>query len=347
MSRSIDRRRIALVAFPDVQVLDVTGPLEVFGRTARWLQEHGRRTDPAYTTELLATQAGTIATSSSGLRLVVDRSVQQVRGRIDTLLVAGGIGTRAAMQDRVLLRWLRRMAPRVRRLGSVCTGTFVLAEAGLLDGRRVTTHWRACQTLAQRYPQISVEPDPIFVRDGHIYTSAGVTAGMDLALALVEQDHGHAVALEVARELVLFLRRPGGQSQFSAQLALQAADRTPLRELQAWIVDHPAGDLSVPALAARVAMSPRNFARVFVREVGSSPARFVEAVRLDAARRRLEESSNGIEAVAAECGFGSAESMRRVFLRHLRVGPSAYRRRFTHTPAQQKGEQAWAPRLAS
>ena len=321
-------QRVALVAFPDVQVLDVTGPLEVFARTARWLCEHGRRSDAAYTTELLATAPGTI-TASSGLRLGVDRTLREVRGRLDTLLVAGGIGSRAAMHDEVLLRWLRRTAPRVRRLGSVCTGAFILAEAGLLDGRRATTHWRSCAALARRYPQVAVDPDPIFVRDGNVYTSAGVTAGMDLALALVEEDHGHEVALEVARELVLFLRRPGGQSQFSAQLATQAADREPLRELQTWIADHLDDDLSVPALAARVAMSPRNFARVFTREVGVTPARFVETARLEAARRRLAESRHGVDAVAAQCGFGTAESMRRSFVRHLRVPPTAYRHRFT------------------
>jgi len=336
---------VALVAFPDVQVLDVTGPLEVFARTARWLREHGRRNDLAYTTELLATQPGTMATSN-GLRLVVDHRLREVRGRIDTLLVAGGIGTRAAMADRVLLQWLRRMAPRVRRLGSVCTGAFILAEAGLLDGRHATTHWRSCAALARGYPQIRVDPDPIFVRDGNLYTSAGVTAGMDLALALVEEDHGHEVALHVARELVLFLRRPGGQSQFSAQLAVQTADREPLRELQAWIADHLDNDLSVPALAARVAMSPRNFARVFTHEVGATPARFVENVRVEAARRRLEESTDGVDAVAAACGFGTAETLRRAFLRRLRVAPSAYRHRFTSRQPP-KGEHTWVSRLAS
>ena len=328
--KTTEPRRVAIVAFPDVQVLDVTGPHEVFARTARWLCEHGRRTDPAYTTELLATTPGTLA-ASSGLRLVVDRTLRDVRGSIDTLLVAGGTGTRAAMQDQALLRWLRRMAPRVRRLGSVCTGSFILAEAGLLDGRHATTHWRSCAVLAQRYPQIRVDADPIFVRDGNVYTSAGVTAGMDLALALVEEDHGREVALHVARELVLFLRRPGGQSQFSAQLATQTADREPLRELQAWIADHLGDDLSVPALAARVAMSARNFARVFTREVRITPARFVENARVEAARRRLEESTHGVDAVAAQCGFGTAESMRRAFLRRLRVPPSAYRHRFTST----------------
>jgi transcriptional regulator GlxA family with amidase domain len=320
-------RHVALVAFPDVQTLDVVGPLEVFASAARWLTACGRRRDDAYTVEILARAPGAVVTSS-GVRLGVDRSLARARRGIDTLLVAGGVGVAAALRDRALLAWLKTSAPRVRRLGAVCSGTFLLAEAGLLDGRRATTHWRACDELARRYPRVTVEPDPIFVRDGRIYTSAGVTAGMDLALALVEEDHGRTVALHVARELVLFLRRPGGQSQFSAQLAAQAAEREPLKELQAWIAEHPGADLAVAALAGRVAMSPRNFARVFAHEVGLTPARYVEQVRVEAARRRLEESGAGVDAVAADCGFGSAESMRRAFLRTVRVTPSAYRSRF-------------------
>jgi transcriptional regulator GlxA family with amidase domain len=324
------QRRVAVVGFPDAQMLDIVGPLEVFARSGRWLRDHGRRADDAYAVEILAAAAGPFA-ASSGLQLVAARAFAEVRGGIDTLLVAGGVGVAQAVRDRALLRWLERMAPRVRRLGSVCTGTFVLAEAGLLDGRRVTTHWRACTRLARLYPALQVDPDPIFVRDGDVWTSAGVTAGMDLALALVEDDHGRDVALAVARELVLFLRRPGGQSQFSAQLAVQSADREPLRELQAWIPEHLDADLSVPALARRAAMSPRNFARVFTREVGRTPARFVEALRVEAARRRLEECGDGVDAIASQCGFGTAESMRRAFLRTLRVPPSDYRDRFRAT----------------
>ena len=319
-------RHVAVLTYADGQTLDVIGPLEVFAAASRWLSDHGRA--PAYRVEVLAAAVGPVR-MASGLHILATRAFRNVRSGIDTLLVAGGEGTVAAMQDRALLAWLRRVAARVRRLGSVCTGTFILAEAGLLDGRRVTTHWRTCAALAKRYPQLTVDPDPIFVRDGNVYTSAGVTAGMDLALALVEEDCGRDVAMQVARGLVLFLRRPGGQAQFSAQLALQAADREPLRELQAWIADHLDADLSVPALAARVAMSPRNFARVFTHQVGVTPGRFVEQLRIEAARRRLEESTHGVDAVAAQCGFGSAESMRLAFVRRLRVPPSAYRHRFT------------------
>jgi transcriptional regulator GlxA family with amidase domain len=320
-------RTIAVVAYPGVQILDVTGPLEVFARAGGVAVERGRAATSPYRIEVLAPEAG-IVRSMSGVGLVAERALRDVGDGIDTLLVAGGQGTTAMLEDASVLRWVRRMAPRVRRLGSVCSGTFILAATGLLDGRRATTHWAWCDALAQMFPRVTVERDPIFVRDGNIYSSAGVTAGMDLALALVEEDLGRDVALETARGLVLFLRRPGGQSQFSAQLAVQAADREPIRELCAWIVEHPEADLAVETLARRVAMSPRHFARVFTHEVGVTPGRYVEKVRIEAARRRLEESTNGVDAIADACGFGTAETMRRAFLRTLRVPPSAYRGRF-------------------
>ncbi len=327
----VPRRRVVVIAFPDFQVLDVTGPLEVFGRTARWLVERGHRSDLAYSVELAAAKVGPL-TTSSGLKLVADRSYRDLGRDVDTLLVAGGRGARAASRDRALLACLTRLAPRVRRLGSVCTGTFILAAAGLLEDRRATTHWAWCDELARLHPRIAIDPDPIFTRDGSVYTSAGVTAGMDLALALVEEDFGRDVALQVARQLVLFLRRPGGQSQFSAQLAVQTSDREPLCELQHWMSDHLCSDLSVAALAERVAMSPRHFARVFAGELGMTPARFVERLRVEAARRRLEESADGVDGVASACGFGSPEAMRRAFLRTVRVSPSAYRSRFRASP---------------
>ena len=320
-------RRIVMLAFPDAQVLDITGPLEVFGRAARLLiDERGWRV-PAYTVEIAASKAGPFVTSS-GILLIADRSIARVRGSIDTLLVAGGQGTTAALRNRKLIDWLRASVNRTRRLCSVCTGAFLLAEAGLLDGLSATTHWRQCDRLAARYLAVSVETNPIFVRAGKIFTSAGVTAGIDLALALLEDDHGRDIALAVARELVMFLRRPGGQSQFSVQLSAQQADREPLRDLQRWIADHLGTDLSVEALARRAAMSPRNFARVFTREVGMTPGAFVENSRVEAARRRLEESAEGVDSIASACGFGTRESMRRAFIRTLHVPPSAYRSRF-------------------
>jgi transcriptional regulator GlxA family with amidase domain len=320
-------RHVAFVAFPDVEVLDVIGPMEVFSQAAIFGSTPGG--GPAYTVELVARRAGPLMTSC-GARLIAERAATDVRSPIDTLVVAGGLGTEAAMQDRLLVAWIRRTARRVRRVASVCSGAFLLAEAGLLEGRRATTHWRACDELALRYPGVRVESDPIFVRDGDVYTSAGVSAGMDLALALVEDDLGREVALEVARNLVLFLKRPGGQSQFSSQLAVQAAEREPLRRLQTWIADHLTEDLSVPALAREVAMSERNFSRLFARETGTTPARFVERARLEAARRRLEESPPhvGVEEIAAQAGFASSEILRRAFLRAFGVAPSAYRTRF-------------------
>jgi transcriptional regulator GlxA family with amidase domain len=223
---------------------------------------------------------------------------------------------------------VRSAARRSRRVASVCTGAFVLAQAGLLDGRRATTHWEWCDVLAGLYPAVAVERDAIFVVDGSLYTSAGVTAGMDLALALVEEDLGPKVARDVAQQLVIFLRRPGGQSQFSSQLAALPAERAPLRELQAWIPANAGADLSVTALAERAAMSPRNFARAFRRETGMTPAAYVESVRVEQARIALEGSQAPVETIAARCGFGTVETMRRAFHRRLGVGPAAYRSRF-------------------
>jgi transcriptional regulator GlxA family with amidase domain len=220
-------------------------------------------------------------------------------------------------------------ARRVRRIGSICTGAFLLASAGLLDGKRVTTHWKWARELAQRCARATVDPDPIYIRDGNTYTSAGITAGMDLALALVEEDLGSPLALKVAREMVLYLRRPGGQSQFSAAMALQASDRRHIEELRTWAFDHLDEDLTVEKLALKAGMSPRHFARVFAKEAGITPARFIERLRVEAARRRLEESRDKLEKIATDCGFGSLSSLRRSFLRVLHVPPADYRSRFT------------------
>ncbi len=317
---------MGIVIYDGVQSLDVVGPAEVFAMATQYLERAGTAVETGYEVCLLGPGDGLVRTSS-GLRLQVDRPFSAVGGRVDTLIVAGG-RARAAARDASLLAWLRAIAPRVRRLASVCTGAFVLAAAGLLDRRRATTHWAAVGALAREFPAVSVDPDALYVRDGSVYTSAGVTAGMDLALALVEEDLGRAAALAVARHLVLFLKRPGGQSQFSAHLAAQAIEDGPLRDLPAWVVEHLGTDLSVEALARRVAMSPRHFARVFRRETGTTPARFVARVRVEGARRALEDTTLPVETVAERCGFGSAEHMRRTFRRHLRVVPREYRRRF-------------------
>ncbi|NUK21337.1 GlxA family transcriptional regulator, partial [Streptomyces lunaelactis] len=246
-------------------------------------------------------------------------------------LVPGGNGTRTP--DPRLIDWLRTHAPRAERLVSICTGALLLAEAGLLDGHRVTSHWAVCERLARDYPAVEVDPDPIFVRDGKLATSAGVTAGIDLALALVEEDHGRDIALTVARHLVVFLRRPGNQAQFSAQLAVQTARREPLRDVQQHITEHPEGDLSVEALAARARLSPRHFARAFQEETGMTPGRYVERVRLEQARRLLEDTPDGVEEISRACGYGTPEAMRRAFVKVLGSAPAEYRRRF-HAPVQ-------------
>ena len=305
---------MVIVVYDGVQSLDVAGPAEVFAA--------------AGDTVRIVSADGAPVRCSSGITLLPDGDVRSVGGRIGTLLVAGGEGTPAAVADRRLIAWLQAAAGRAHRVASVCSGAFLLAEAGLLDGRRATTHWSVCHVLAELYPSVDVDPEPIFVRDGDVWTSAGVTAGMDLALAMVEGDRGRDVALTIARRLVLFLRRPGNQAQFSAQLAGQLAGRDTLRDIQRWVADHPGGDLSVDALARRAGMSVRHFARSFRAEVGSTPARYVEATRIEAARRRLEETDESVDAVAIACGFGSPETLRRAFLRVLHVPPTEYRRRF-------------------
>jgi transcriptional regulator GlxA family with amidase domain len=314
-------RRIAILAFEGAQTLDVTGPYEVFS-TANRLCGGGE-----YDVEIVAPEKRALRTGS-GLAIVPDRATSGVRGGLDTLLIAGGEGVLRAVEDERLVRWIKRAAGRSRRVASVCTGAYLLARAGLLDGRSAATHWASAGDLARRHPEVEVDPEAIFVRDGDVWTSAGVTAGMDLALALVEEDLGRRVALETARWLVVFVQRPGGQSQFSSHLRAQVAERRPLRELQEWMTANLDADLSVPALASRAAMSERNFARAFGREVGMTPAAYVEALRVDDARLRLESSGQKLEAVAHDCGFGTVETMRRAFHRRLGVGPAGYRERF-------------------
>jgi transcriptional regulator GlxA family with amidase domain len=321
-------KNIVFLAAPGSQILDVAGPFQIFVRAAEiFLRDHPSR-KPPYNVVLASTSRHKPVLTNCGLVLTASETFRTLRGPIDTLLVAGGSGLEAAARDRELLAWLRATARRVRRIGSICTGAFLLASAGLLDGKRVTTHWKWAAELAARCRRATVDPDPIYIRDGNTYTSAGITAGMDLALALVEEDLGSPLALKVAREMVLYLRRPGGQSQFSAALSLQASDRKQIEELRSWAFDHLDQDLTVEKLAAKAAMSPRHFARVFLKETGITPARFVERLRVEAARRRLEESRDKLEKIATDCGFGSLSSLRRSFIRVLHVPPADYRNRF-------------------
>ena len=324
MARAVGERDVTIVTFPEFQILDVTGPAEVFSHATRFLAASGKA--GGYRVRLVARKRGPLA-STSGIEVVVE-ALPALPCRTDTLLVTGGSGTRIAVRDEALVGWIRRVSRSARRVTSVCTGAFLLARAGLLDGRRATTHWDSCAALASRHPEVKVEPDRIFVKDGSVYTSAGVTAGIDMALALVAEDHGRDLALKIARALVVFMKRPGGQSQFSTQLATQAADTEPLADLRAWIEDNVAKDLAVSVLARRTGMSPRNFARRFTEQIGTTPARYVATVRLAAARRRLEETAHGLERVATDCGFGTTESLRRTFADALGTTPSGYRQRF-------------------
>lgn len=311
------QRTVLVVLFDDLQSLDVTGPVEVFAGA----EKHTPGTYRVRTASL----DGRPVRTSSGLTLVPDTSLADVP-EAHTLLVPGGQGTR--LPDPRLVDWVCWHGPRATRLVSVCTGAIVLAEAGLLDGRRATTHWAYCDTLARHHPAVQVDADPIYVRDGQVATSAGVTSGIDLALALVEEDLGRDTALSIARHLVVFLRRPGNQAQFSAQLAAQTARREPLRDVQQWITEHPAADLSVEVLAARARLSPRHFARAFRAETGTTPGRYVDRVRLEHARRLLEDTADGVEEISRASGYGTPEAMRRAFVKALGAAPAEYRRRF-------------------
>lgn len=319
-------RRVVIAVFPGIQGLDLVGPLEVFDAAHRVLA-HQSPGAPGYRVSVVAATRAVLRTES-GLRIVPDGTFAGVRGPVDTLLIAGGAGARRASRDPAVSAWVRRVVPRCRRVASVCTGAFVLGSAGVLDGRRATTHWAHAARLQAAYPSAQVSSDAIYVHDQHLWTSAGVTAGMDLSLALVEEDLGRHVALTVARQLVVFVRRAGGQSQFSAQLSSQLAEREPLRDLQTYIAEHPTADLRVPALSARAGMSPRNFARAFAAEVGVTPAAFVERARVEVARRLLETTTTDIEGVSTQAGFARVETLRRAFQRQLNVAPNEYRRRF-------------------
>ncbi len=319
-------RHVVMVAMPCCEIVEIGGALDIFF-AANLVLDGGP--DPGYAVEVVSPV--TTVREWDGLRLAADRSYRAVRGDVDTLIVTGIDGPEDAQRDPDFIHWLARTALRVRRVVGLCTGSFVLAEAGLLEGRNATTHWMYCDELARRYPAVTVQRDPIYVRDRGVYTSAGSTAGLDLVLALVEEDLGRRVALQVAQRMVFFLKRPGGQAQFSALLSTQLAEREPIRDLQAWILEHPKADLSVDTLARRLAMSPRNFFRIFVREVGLTPGRFVERVRVEAARRLLQETSRGVPDVAAACGFGTPETMRIAFRRTLGVSPNGYRNRFDTT----------------
>ena len=317
-------RDVVMVTFDGAQILDVTGPLEVFSSASRFLP------GVLYRSQVVSTEGGLVR-ASCGMEFT-SLPITEVSGPVDTLMVAGGADMDAAVADTTLLGHVRRLATDARRVTSVCSGAFVLAAAGLLDGRRATTHWAECGLLDDTYADVTVDPDAIYVRDGNVWTSAGITAGIDLTLALVADDHGHQAAATVARQLVVYLRRSGGQAQFSALLAGQAADTEPVRDLLSWLRDHLSDDLSVAALARQINLSERQFTRVFKAEVGATAADHVEAVRLDSACRLLETTNRTIEQIAKTCGFGTPETMNRTFRRRLDTTPGDHRHHFRLDP---------------
>jgi transcriptional regulator GlxA family with amidase domain len=312
--------RIVIVGFPSAQILDVTGPLEVFSSASRFLSI------PRYVTEIVSTDGGSVL-STSGLEFA-STPIDEVVGHVDTLVVSGGRDMDLVAANTKLVDNIRRLAGQSRRVTSVCSGAFLLAAAGLLDGRRATTHWAECALLEQSYPKVSVEPDAIYVNDGNVWTSAGVTAGIDLALALVADDHGRTAAAVVARRLVVYLRRSGGQNQFSALLAAQSANDEPIRDLLEWLPEHLTDDLSIPVMAARTHLSERQFSRLFKTEVGTTPAEYVEAVRMENACRLLETTLSSMEQIARASGFGTPETMNRAFRRRLNTTPTDHRYHF-------------------
>ncbi len=311
-----------MLVYPGVMAMDVFGPLEAFA-TANHTAARS-----LYRLEIAGMTKAPVATSLGGIEITPTVALDDIAGSIDTLLVSGGFGQAEASRDQPLLAWLRTNRLRARRWGSICTGAFVLAAAGLLDGKRATTHWVMAKELARRYPQIAVDADRIYVRDGNVYTSAGVTTGIDLALGLIEEDHGRTLSLRVARALVAYLKRPGGQSQFRNHLLAQFAASPPVRQAQEWALENLAADLSVRALAKRARMSERNFRRAFAEETGEAPRDFVERIRIDAACSLFEEAQLSVQVVAARCGFESANNLRRAFVRRLGVTPHHYRQRF-------------------
>jgi len=317
---------VVFVTVPGGDPFDLIGPLMVLQDT-NWQLENSGRPDLGYDIEVVSNEPGTVF-RANGLRIEVDKACYDIRGAVDTLVFQAVDYEEKCLADRRFIDWIRRVAPRTERLVTACIGTYMLAEAGLLDGRRATTHWMACESFQQRYDAVEMDPEPIYVKDGKYYSSAGVTAILDLMLALVEEDFGPEIALRVAQSMVLFLRRPANQSQFSVQLTQTISGNRSIQAVLGHIAERPDGDLGVEALAERANMSSRNFVRVFTREVGLTPGKFVELSRIEAARSQLEQSKFPVGEIAKRCGYKTSDGMRASFDRNLGVGPSEYRRRF-------------------
>jgi transcriptional regulator GlxA family with amidase domain len=313
-------RNVVIVGYPPVQILDVAGPLEAFSNV------------PGYQVQLGTPGDGDTLQTNRSVVLAGAKPTVELIGPIDTLIIAGGPGAETGLYDQTFLAWIRDAAKRSRRVASICTGAFFLAAAGLLDGKRAVTHWKFCDRLANDFPKVLVDPDPIYLKDGAVYTSAGITGGIDLSLALIEEDYGHKVALDVARFLVMFLVRPGGQSQYSHMLSHQEVTSKPLRELQVWMLENLQNDLSVERLAERIGMSARNFTRVCLRETRMNPGQLVDRMRVEAAQQSIDSSAMGLKEVAAATGFKSADTMSRTFSRVLGITASEYTSRFKRSP---------------
>ncbi len=324
---SQSQRRIVLVTNPAARSLEYMGPLQVFDE-ARIFLEHSGHPDLAYQIEVVSTGEGALY-ERKGFSIEAPTPYHRLRGRVDTLILQGADEGDACLRDERFIAWVARMSTRVRRIVSICTGSFILAEAGVLDGRRASTHWCACDDFRRRYPRVELDPDAIYVKDGHVYSSAGATSGMDLAIALVEEDFGAEFARRVAQGLVMFLRRPGNQSQFSVQVATDSAGESEADEIKAYVFEHLDGDLRIETLADRFNMSPRTFIRSFTRHVGVPPGRYVEQCRLERARGHLEETDGSIAEIARQCGYSTADGLRLAFERNLGVTPREYRKRFS------------------
>ena len=333
-------KRIGMLVFDDCDLLDFSGPTAVFHSAARHLIRIGKTDQLLYIVEALSMSGGPIRTMQGVV--VETRSVSEVdSATLDTLIVTGGVPDHHTC-DPQLIDWIRENQDKIPRMASVCCGAFLLAAAGELNGRAATTHWEDCDRLRNEFPEIEVRPDAIYVQDGKYWTAAGITAGIDMALAMVEEDYGHGLTLLVARNLVVFLKRPGGQAQFSAPLQSQSTDG-PLGSLLGWIIEHPTGDLRAEALAERANMSLRSFYRAFEEATGTSPAEWVETVRTEIAKRRLAQSSDKIEQVARDAGFRTYEQLRRAFLRRTGVSPSEYRSRFASKGTAEEGPATFQP----
>ena len=325
------RRRVVFVANRNPDPLELIGPMNVL-RIANFVLEHSGRSELGYDVEVVTARPGVIF-EIEGLKIVADKPFHKLRGSVDTLIFAPMEFPDLFDRKDRFLAWVKRMSARVRRVGTICFATYILAEAGVLDGRRATTHWDLQHDFMKRYPDVTLDIDPIYVKDGNVYTAAGATAGIDMTLALIEEDFGREVALRVAQALVLFLKRPGSQAQFSVQLSAQLPEEASIATLQTYVYEHLAEDLRLEALAAHVGMSPRNFSRVFTREVGIAPGRFVEQCRLEVARQWVEESGAPLSEIAARCGYGTADGLRVAFERNLNVSPREYRQRFSTAKA--------------